>query len=63
MSGAISKVDGGTITTARGFRAGGTYAGIKTYSDDKMDVGMLLSGYPLRRGPGCSPRAASYRLR
>ena len=46
MPGGISKVDGGTITTARGFRAGGTYAGIKTYSDDKMDVGMLLSDTP-----------------
>ena len=46
MPGAISSVDGGTITTARGFRAGGTYAGIKTYSDDKMDVGMLLSDSP-----------------
>ena len=46
MPGPISSVDGGTITTARGFRAGGTYAGIKTYSDDKMDVGMLLSDAP-----------------
>ena len=43
MSGAITHIDSGTITTARGFKAGGTYAGIKTYSDDKMDVGMLLS--------------------
>lgn len=46
MPATISPVDGGTITTARGFRAGGTYAGIKTYSDDKMDVGMLLSDSP-----------------
>ena len=46
MPGAINQVDGGTITTARGFRSGGTYAGIKTYSDDKMDVGMLLSDTP-----------------
>ncbi len=46
MPGPISQVDGGTITTARGFRAGGTYAGIKTYSDDKMDVGMLLADAP-----------------
>ena len=43
MPGAINHVDGGTITTAQGFKAGGTYAGIKTYSEDKMDVGMLLS--------------------
>ena len=46
MPGTIRAVDGGTITTARGFRAGGTYAGIKTYSDDKMDVGLLLSDTP-----------------
>ena len=46
MPGGITQVDGGTITTPRGFRAGGTYAGIKTYSDDKMDVGMLLSENP-----------------
>ena len=43
MPGSMNLLDGGTITTPRGFRAGGTYAGIKTYSDDKMDVGMLLS--------------------
>ena len=46
MPGAINHVDGGTITTAKGFKAGGTYAGIKTYSEDKMDVGMLLSDAP-----------------
>ena len=46
MPGAITPVDGGTITSVRGFKAGGTYAGIKTYSDDKMDVGMLLSDTP-----------------
>ena len=46
MPGAITSLDGGTITSVRGFKAGGTYAGIKTYSDDKMDVGMLLSGTP-----------------
>ena len=43
MAGPITHVDGGTITTARGFTAGGTYVGIKTYSEDKMDMGMLLS--------------------
>jgi glutamate N-acetyltransferase/amino-acid N-acetyltransferase len=43
MVGPITHVDGGTITTARGFTAGGTYVGIKTYSEDKMDMGMLLS--------------------
>ena len=46
MAGPITRVDGGTITTARGFRAGGTYVGIKTYSEDKMDMGLLLSDTP-----------------
>ena len=46
MVGPITHVDGGTITNARGFRAGGTYVGIKTYSEDKMDMGMLLSDSP-----------------
>ena len=46
MAGPITHVEGGTITTAQGFKAGGTYAGIKTYSEDKMDVGMLLSDTP-----------------
>ena len=46
MAGPITHVDGGTITTAKGFRAGGTYVGIKTYSEEKMDMGMLLSDTP-----------------
>ena len=46
MAGPITHVDGGTITTAKGFHAGGTYVGIKTYSEDKMDMGMLLSDTP-----------------
>ena len=46
MPGSITRVEGGTITTARGFRAGGTYVGIKTYSEDKMDMGLLLSDTP-----------------
>ncbi len=46
MAAPITHVDGGTITIAHGFTAGGTYAGIKTYSEDKMDVGLLLSDRP-----------------
>jgi len=46
MAGAFTHVDGGTITTAQGFKAGGTYVGIKTYSEDKMDMGLLLSDTP-----------------
>ena len=43
MAGPITHVDGGTITSARGFQAGATYVGIKTFSEDKMDMGLLIS--------------------
>ena len=46
MAASITRVEDGTVTTAKGFSAGGTYAGIKTYSEDKMDLGMLLSDAP-----------------
>ena len=31
------------VTTPHGFIAGAAYAGIKTYAQNKMDVGILLS--------------------
>ncbi len=34
---------GGTVTDPQGFTAGATYAGLKTYAEDKLDLGMLLS--------------------
>jgi glutamate N-acetyltransferase/amino-acid N-acetyltransferase len=46
MSDAINFVDGGTLTTPQGFRAGATYAGLKTYAEDKLDLGILLSDSP-----------------
>ena len=46
MSGEIGFVDGGTVTTPKGFVAGATYAGIKTYAEDKLDLGLLLSDRP-----------------
>jgi len=46
MAGPINHVEGGTITTAKGFKAGGTYVGIKTFTEDKMDMGLLLSDTP-----------------
>ena len=46
MAASITRAEVGNITIAKGFTAGGTYAGIKTYSEDKMDVGMLLSDAP-----------------
>ena len=46
MAGAIEFVEGGTVTTAKGFLAGATYAGLKTYAEDKLDLGMILSEVP-----------------
>lgn len=36
----------GHATTARGFLAGSTYAGVKTYGEDKLDLGVLYSERP-----------------
>jgi glutamate N-acetyltransferase/amino-acid N-acetyltransferase len=40
-------IEGGGITTPRGFRAGAVYAGIRTYGDEpRYDVGLLVSDRP-----------------
>ena len=44
----ITVVEGGTITTPKGFAAGATYAGLKTYAADKLDLGLLVSERPSR---------------
>ena len=46
MAGAIDFVDGGTVTSPQGFRAGATYAGLKTFAEDKLDLAILLSESP-----------------
>ncbi len=46
MAGAIEFVDGGTITTPKGFVAGATYAGLKTFAEDKLDLCILYSELP-----------------
>lgn len=46
MAGEIRFVEGGTITTPQGYSAGATYAGLKTYAEDKLDLGILLSHQP-----------------
>ena len=46
MAAKIDLVEGGTLTAARGFLAGATYAGLKTYAEDKLDLGLLLSEAP-----------------
>ena len=42
----IRYVEGGTVTTPKGFVGGATYAGIKTYAEDKLDLGLLVSERP-----------------
>ena len=39
-------VEKGTVTSASGFVAGATFAGLKTYGEDKLDLGLLMSKYP-----------------
>ena len=46
MAGEIRFVDGGTVTTPKGFAAGATYAGLKTYAADKLDLGLLFCQGP-----------------
>ena len=43
MAGQITLVEGGTVTTPRGFQAGATYAGLKTFAEDKLDLGLIIS--------------------
>ena len=44
---ALEWIEGGGVTTPRGFVAGGTYANIKTYgAEPRMDVGLLAATGP-----------------
>ena len=36
----------GTVTSPLGFQAGAVYAGMKSYGDDKFDMGLLVSDQP-----------------
>ena len=43
----MSELDrNGNVTDTPGFRAGATYAGIKTYGEGKLDLGILAADYP-----------------
>ena len=42
----IAPVPDGTVTSARGFSAGGVFAGIKTPGLGKLDIGLLVSDQP-----------------
>jgi glutamate N-acetyltransferase/amino-acid N-acetyltransferase len=46
MTAMIELIQGGGVTSARGFLAGGTYAGLKTQAEDVYDLGILVSEAP-----------------
>lgn len=46
MAAMIEIINDGSVTSAKGFRAGGTYAGLKTQDDGVLDLGILLSDSP-----------------
>ena len=46
MTTTISFIDGGSVTSPQGFSAGATYAGLKSFAEDKLDLGIIASDYP-----------------
>ena len=46
MAAMIEIINDGSVTSAKGFVAGGTYAGLKTQEDGVLDLGILLSEMP-----------------
>lgn len=46
MISGLTKLDQGNITSPSGFTAGSTFVGLKTYAEDKLDLGILMSVSP-----------------
>ena len=46
MPSSIQTIADGTVTTPKGFSSGATYAGLKTYAEDKLDLGLISSEAP-----------------
>ena len=46
MAGEITFIEGGTVTTTPGFTGGATFAGLKTFAEDKLDLAVILSEAP-----------------
>ena len=42
----VELINDGSVTSAKGFAAGGTYAGLKTQGEGVLDLGILLSDAP-----------------
>jgi glutamate N-acetyltransferase/amino-acid N-acetyltransferase len=50
MTAMIELIQGGSVTSAKGFAAGATYAGLKTQEEGVLDLGILLSDVPANLG-------------
>ncbi len=46
MSEGIELIEGGSVTSPQGFRAGGVYAGLKSAGEGVLDLGILVSERP-----------------
>ena len=46
MTSIIELIQGGGVSSAKGYLAGGTYAGLKTREEDALDLGILVSERP-----------------
>ena len=46
MAAMVEVLDGGGVTSPRGFKAGAIYAGVKTAGDGILDLGILFSEEP-----------------
>ena len=46
MASEITVIPNGSVTSPQGFTAGATYAGIRAYTPDKVDLGILFSEKP-----------------
>tara|TARA_B100000809_G_scaffold266125_1_gene327453 strand:- start:1679 stop:2893 length:1215 start_codon:yes stop_codon:yes gene_type:complete len=46
MASEITVIPNGSVTSPQGFTAGATYAGIRAYTPDKVDLGILFSEQP-----------------
>ena len=42
----VEFLEDGSVVSPRGFLAGATYAGLKTYAEDKLDLGIIFSEAP-----------------
>ncbi len=46
MADGIELIEGGSVTSPKGYRAGGVYAGLKTTGEGVLDLGILVSDRP-----------------